>query len=473
MQYEIELDTILEDIVADWDISGLGVGVVENGEISYARYFGVQSLETGVPISSNSLFCVASIAKCFVASAVMQLAEHGKLNLDEPLVTYLPDIKLIDEHYSQITIRQMLSHTSGMPDFDESEYDELVANPESDEAAPTRFVRSLASRQMIATPGERFAYSNIAYDVLGHLIATLSGQTFEAYMKENILAPAGMPSSTFFYPEVPQDKLAVPHLRVPRLIVNPVYPYHRADAPASFLHSTVTEMCHWAITCLNGGRYGDQRILTPASYERMWMPVTKWGWSYPPFYEHTGLGWTLGNFNGVKTVSHGGMGFGWSDFFVLLPEKKSAAVILCNQESSAREVITRAIISTLLGDRPRPEPVSWMVPITQALQEGGLPAAYACYAEIKDSDAYFFDDYELSELIYQIQSVKKIDLAINVLEMNIHAFPEHIPSYLSQANFYLQKGERERAEEILRKAQTIQPDNEKIAELLEKIPTVL
>lgn len=98
---------------------------------------------------------------------------------------------------------------------------------------------------MIAAPGERFAYSNIAYKVLGHLITKITGQTFENYMQEHILRPAGMSESTLFFPDVPRSRLAVPHLRAPEMIVNPIYPYHRADAPASFLHSSVVEMCHW------------------------------------------------------------------------------------------------------------------------------------------------------------------------------------------------------------------------------------
>ena len=213
----------------------------------------MQSLETPVPVTLDSIFCVASIAKCFVATAVVQLAEHGKIDLDAPLVQYLPYFQLDDERYPQITIRQILSHTSGMPDMDESEYDELVAHPEYDDGAAERYVRGLRRRKMPAAPGERFLYSNIAYNVLGDLIAKISGQSFEAYMKEHILLPAGMPNSTFFYPDVPRDRLAVPHLRTPEMIVNPIYPYHRADAPASYLHSTVVDMCHWAITCLNGG----------------------------------------------------------------------------------------------------------------------------------------------------------------------------------------------------------------------------
>ena len=91
---EKQLDSVLEEIMTRWGIPGLGVGVVEDGEIVYARGFGVQSLETGVPVTPDSFFCVASITKCFVATAVMQLVEQGKLHLDVPLVQYLPDFRL-------------------------------------------------------------------------------------------------------------------------------------------------------------------------------------------------------------------------------------------------------------------------------------------------------------------------------------------------------------------------------------------
>jgi CubicO group peptidase (beta-lactamase class C family) len=248
-----KLDKVLEEIVSRWGIPGLGAGVVQEGETVYTRGLGVQSLESGRPVTPDSIFCVASVSKCFTASDVMQLVERGKIGLEAPIAEYLPYFRLDDMSHTQITIPQILSHTSGMPDFTEHEYDELVTHPEVDEGSSERLVRSLGKRKMIAAPGEHFAYSNIGYNVLGDLIAKLSGQTFEAYMKEQILIPAGMLESTFFYPEVKPARLAVPYLRSPEMIVNPMYPYHRADAPASFLHSSVIEMCHGASPALTRG----------------------------------------------------------------------------------------------------------------------------------------------------------------------------------------------------------------------------
>jgi len=468
MIYEDKLNSVLEEIVARWGIPGLGVGIFEAGEIVYTRYFGVQSLDTRAPVTPDSIFCITSISKCFVATAVMQLVERGKIDLDAPATVYLPYFKLDDERYMQVTIRRMLSHTSGMPDLDESEYDALIARPETDDGCAERYVRSLSGLKLAAAPGERFLYSNIAYNVLGDLIAKVSGQTFEAYMQENILLPAGMPDSTFLLADVERRRLAVPHLRTPETRVNPLYPYHRADAPASFLHSTISDMCHWGITALNGCNNNGRRLLSPASYDLMWTPVARWG--YPPLYEDIGLGWTLGHFEGFKTVSHGGMGFGWTDFFTIVPEKQCGMALLCNDESLARSQITRALINAMLDREPHGGTVSWMIPICQALAEGGLPAARRRYAEIQDSPEYYFDEDELLIPARQLVSVKKFDQAIEVLKLNLQVFPEHIETYTSLALLYLQQGAPTQAEDILRKALALKPDDVDVAAMLEKVP---
>lgn len=468
MRYDKELDAVLQEIVARWGIPGLAVGVVEGAEVVHAKGFGVQSLETQTPVTLNSAFGTASVSKCFVATAVVQLAERGHIDLDAPLVQYSPYFQMADERYRQITIRQMLSHTSGMPDIYESEYDDMVAHPECDEGTAERFVRGLSNNKLIANPGERFSYSNIAYNALEDLIAKISGKPFEATMREQILIPSGMPNSDFLLADLLPDLLAVPHLRTPEMSVNPLHhPYHRADAPSSFLYATILDMCHWGITCLHRGTYLGQSILSPASYDMMWTPIAEWGGSRPAVYEDMGLGWTLGHFKGANIVSHGGMGFGWSAFFLILPEHNRAAV-LCNEESFARNRIVRAVADTLVDQVPQANTVSWMVPISRALKEGGIQAAYARYEEIKASgdEEYYIDEDDLLNLVIQLTSAKKLDLAIDVLGLNIHVYPEYVASYLRLARIYLQKGENTLAKASLLKTLAIEPDNAAAAELL-------
>lgn len=470
MRYERELDCVLGQIIARWDVPGLAVGIVKGDEIIYAKGFGVQSLDTRSPVTLDSVFAVQSVSKCFVATAIMQLVEAGKLDIDAPLVEYLPYFQMDDKRARQITIRQALSHTSGMPDLEDIEYVHLVTHPEYDEGAAERFVRGLAPRKLVADPGQRFSYSNIAYNVLGDLIAKVTGKSFETTLKEQILIPCGMPHSTFLPAGIPAHVLALPHLRSPEMSVNPIYPYHRADAPASFLHTTVVDMCHWGITSLNRGAYQGQRILSCAGYDRLWTAVARRGKQRPSLYEEMGLGWTLGHFRDVRTVCHGGGGFGGTSFFLLLPDKNFAAVVLCNEESNAHLRAVRAIADTLLDQQPQSHPVSWMVPVSRVLAEGGMAAAYASYAEIMArEDEYYCGEDDLIDLSLQLITAGNIDLAIEVLGLNIQVFPEHVESYLQQAELYLHKGETLPARESLLKALLIEPGNVNAAELLEMI----
>ncbi|MRR32251.1 tetratricopeptide repeat protein, partial [bacterium] len=144
--------------------------------------------------------------------------------------------------------------------------------------------------------------------------------------------------------------------------------------------------------------------------------------------------------------------------------------ILCNEESFARSRTIRAAIHTMLDKEPIVDTVSWMIPITRALNEGGLSAAWDCYEQLKQSSTgeYYFDPDDLVNLVYQMMSVKNIDLAIDVMTLNIRAFPEHIESYTYLANLYLQRGDPQQARVTLLKALEKEPGNTAVADLLEK-----
>jgi CubicO group peptidase (beta-lactamase class C family) len=120
MQKEVE--NLAQTVINGFGVAGMAIGFVKGEEV-FAKGFGVKDIETQEPVTSRSLFHLASISKTFVATAVMQLVEVGKLVLDAPLVTYLPDFTLADERYHQITVQQMLSHTAGMPDTDDYGWD--------------------------------------------------------------------------------------------------------------------------------------------------------------------------------------------------------------------------------------------------------------------------------------------------------------------------------------------------------------
>ena len=205
---ESPVKAITQHQMQGFDVPGLAIGIMNKGEVIYTDAMGVKSMDTGAPLTTKSVFHMASVSKPFVATAIVQLVEQGKIDLDEKLTTYLPYFKLADQRYKDITIRQMLNHSSGIPDVDDYEWDK----PQYDEGAAERFVRSLETWGLDFEPGSEYSYSNTAFDIMADVIAKVSGESFEDYMQKNILEPVGMVNSTFFKPEVDETLATTPHV---------------------------------------------------------------------------------------------------------------------------------------------------------------------------------------------------------------------------------------------------------------------
>ena len=331
------IEALFNEYIEKFRLTGLEVGVVMDNEIVYAKGFGVRNSETQEPVTAESLFHMASISKPFVATGIMQLVERGKIDLDEPVVTYLPYFKLDDERYNQITIQQILSHVSGMPDvMGEYGWDQ----PEYDDQALERYVRSLEDREMLFNQGEEFSYSNMAYEVMGDVIAKVSGLTFEAYMDENIFTPLEMDNSTFLKMEVPPELETSPHFISGS--VSDVYPYNRAHAPSSTLHSNVLEMSNWAIANMNRGTFKGKQILSESSYDLLWKPY------FQISYERAiGLGWFIGNGGEQLRIFHGGADVGFRTYLVMLPDEATAVVVLANNERSDPRIMADQVLEII------------------------------------------------------------------------------------------------------------------------------
>lgn len=324
------LNAAIEPFIARQAVPGLAVGVVDRDRILFADGFGVASVESKKPVTERSLFHMASVSKLFTATAVMQLVEAGKIDLDTAVVIYLPYFELADEQCKEITVRQMLSHTSGMPDVRDYGWE----NPEYDDDALERYLRGLKNRRMIARPGERYAYSNMAYEVLGDVVAKVSGLSFEEYVQSRILDPLRMQSSTFLITDTAEILRTAPHRgsEPPRL--SEVYPYNRAHAPSSTLHSSVLDMCLWLLVNLNRGSLDGSRILEAATLDEMWKTQAHRG---PD--RTMGLGWQMRDFDGQIRVFHGGRDVGYLTYVLVLPEESLGIVLLANSsEAPIREI---------------------------------------------------------------------------------------------------------------------------------------
>src|SRR5882757_1518036 len=270
---------VAREMVTTLELAGLAVGVVKDGEIVYLDGFGLQSIETGAAITADSMFRVASVTKTLVATAIVQLVEEGKVRLEAPLVEYAPYFRLDDERYTQI--------------------------------------------RLSTPPGDRFSYSNFGYDLLGGVIAKVSGRGFEDYVEDRLLTPLNMHASTFRPERVDKRLEARPHLSGPHPILSPVVPQHPLRAPSGGLASNAHEMCNWAIVNLNQGRFGEEQILDSQSYGALWNP------SAPSHGEVvTGLGWFLGEHRGRRIVQKGGSTTGYETSLILVPDGATAAVVM-------------------------------------------------------------------------------------------------------------------------------------------------
>jgi len=343
-----KLDLEIERVFRQSDSPGLAVGVVQDREIVYAKGFGVVNLETGEEVTPRTLFHMASITKPFVATSIVQLLEQKKLSLDDRIVEHLPYFELEDSRDDTLTIRQFLTHSSGMPDVEDYHWDE----PEYDEGALERYVRSLTDRVLLFGPGEQFSYSNMAFEVLGDLIAKVSGGSFEDYVKEHILLPLGMNDSSILIRDVDPALLANGHIQEEggTIRVSEHYAYNRAHGPSSCLYSNVVDMSRWAIANMNRGELEGTRILDASSYELLWTPAVEAGVSDGrPRY--IGLSWFLSDYGEYQTVSHGGRDIGYQTYFVMVPDAGVAVIVLSNYSGPDDAVtqVTRLALGLALG----------------------------------------------------------------------------------------------------------------------------
>jgi CubicO group peptidase (beta-lactamase class C family) len=274
-------------------IPGLQLAVISHQQIILTREMGVASLEFNVPVSSSTLFSINSIAKVFTGTAIMQLEEQGKLKLDNPISSYLDDLP---DAWRPVTVRQLLSHTSGLPDIEDDRTDGLVGN--KGEETGWNVVKTLP---LTSSPGEKFNYIATNYLLVQRIIERLSGQRFENYIRMTQWAPAGLfktgygnsadvvaqKSPTYTYYWLDRDK-GERELTETLRQVNEIFPLsNRADAG---VFSTATEMAYWLLALENG------KLLRQQSIKTMWTPVRLNNGEYdgfdPPFNAYA-LGWPV------------------------------------------------------------------------------------------------------------------------------------------------------------------------------------
>jgi CubicO group peptidase (beta-lactamase class C family) len=460
------LNAYLTETVTRLSIAGLTVAITRDDSVIYTGAFGYRNAETREPLTPHHVFHWASVSKTFVATAIMQLREQGKINLDEKLTTYLPYFKQEDAFYKDITIRQMLNHTSGIGDVDDYEWDK----PQYDSGALERFVRSIANDKMLFAPGTDMNYSNTAFEALGDVIAHVSGMSFETYVRKNILDPLEMNTTSFLYREIPDSLRVSGHQWAGKPVVIKHYPYNRMHGPSSTLNSNVLEMTHYALAHLHRGVYKDTRILADSTYDLWWTNSVNLKEK-----SKIGLAWWLGERNGVKTMSHSGGDTGFRSFFMLVPEKNLSIMLVGNYELLRTHDLAMALLDIIMNIEPLTARQQIGFKFAEVMQAEGIDKAKAFFEKTKADSTqrklYLWseDDGALAYPGYQYLEHDMYPEAIEILKFNVAQFPNSGWAYFHLAKSYARSGDKASARQYFEKAIEQSPQEESFKEALNKL----
>ncbi len=344
------IDAYIEKEMREVHIPGLALGIVHNDEVVHLRGFG-EAGPGGRAVTPQTPFILASASKSITALAIMQLVESGKVDLNAPVRRYLPGFRVADEAASaRITVRHLLHHTSGLPE--DSAFGPMLSNDVRDEALSDR-VRALADVQLSHGVGTAFEYTDANYDVLGLIVQTISGQSYESYIEEHIFAPLDMRHSYTNQLDAQRNGLATGHrswFGYPKPFEAP---YSRAAMPSSYLISSAEDITHFLSAQLNGGRYEGKSLLSPDGIAAMHAPAIRQG-TRDIFY---GMGWESRSLNGVPVVRHDGTNANFYADMVLSLEDRWGVVILTNFDSlnlngGRLQGLSSGVISMLRGETP-------------------------------------------------------------------------------------------------------------------------
>jgi len=318
-----ELGVFVRDRLDTWKVPGLAVAVLHDGSTE-ERGFGVAHAETGCPVRPDTLFQIGSITKVFTATVVMQLVDEGKVDLDTPVVQYLPNLELADaEAQRAITLRHLLSHTSGI----EGDY---FADFGWGDDALAKYVANLCTLRQWTRPGQLWSYCNSGFNLAGRVIEVLLEKPYEQVVKERIFDPLGMSRSTFFAHEAITFPVSVGHSYDPVSGAGPQiarpYPIPRSSNPAGGIISTVGDLLRFAALHLDGGRAGETQLLSQASIEAMQQQQVV----AANFADAYGIGWAIRTPGGARIVEHGGSTNGFQAQLLLVPEQRFAVAVLTN-----------------------------------------------------------------------------------------------------------------------------------------------
>lgn len=401
------------------EIPGYVVAVVSSGKVIYEKSIGVVNTKSRRPVNRFSDFHMASVSKPFAATAILQLCDQGLLSLDSTLVSYLPGFSMKDQGYKNITLYHVVTHSSGIPDVTNYEWE----NPQTDAGSAKRYAMSFAESNLDFAPGAEFRYSNAAYNLLATVVQKVSGQMFEEYVKKQILQPAGMHKTSFQLSDIDKSDFTEPQQLDSLLEMSPgkVYPYNRIHAPSSTLHSNLNDMVKWAKLFLQLGSVNGVGILKQETWEKMITPQRTVNDRYKVC-----LSWFETDIEGRKVCFHSGGDIGYRTFVGFCPRENAAVVLMGNNDLFDGAEAGFAYFQTLFtGKLPPLSLKPAQLELRKHILKGGLPKVKQVYAAMKAEKNQRYDTsatsiLELGGMLFERNHRRQ---ATEVLEWGASLYP--------------------------------------------------
>ena len=324
-------------------VPGISVAVVENGALAWSRGFGMADLENFVPATSATLFRLGSISKPITATAILQLSERGKLDLDVEVQKYC---RAFPKKDWPITTRELLGHLGGIRHYNPDGKGDIPGDSAKHFASMEESLQVFADDPLVAKPGAKFHYSTYGYTVLGCVLEGAASEKYVDYVKENVFAPAGMAETQAdnFFKIVPhrsrwyhQDKSGV--------VQNAGVLDSSYKIPGGGLISSVDDMARFEIAIMAN------KLLKPATREQMWTPQKAADGSENGY----ALGWGNAKKFGLSLVSHSGSQQGTSTSIILVPERSAGIVVLANMDDVDATALSTEILKIALDLKDKPE----------------------------------------------------------------------------------------------------------------------
>ncbi len=359
-----EVDALVEEAIAKFNVAGVAVAIVKDGKIIHNKGYGVKSVVTKEKVNEHTNFCIASNSKAFTSAALALLVEEGKISWTDKVKDHIPEFKMYDAYVTEnFNIQDLLTHRSGLG----LGVGDLMFIPDGSDFKMSDLLASFQYFKPESAFRTKYDYDNLLYLVAGELIARKSGVSWETFVKNRILTPLNMDNT---YPALSfmKDKsnLATPH-NYTQGVLKPLPNYEdMVNGAAAGIYSNVDDISQWMLLQLNKGKYGadlKSRLFTEASQQEMWKIHTTIDVNRNPRYNSHfsgyGLGWFLTDIKGNMQVSHTGGMPGMLSKTTLIPDLNLGVVVLTNAEPGGSPVFA-AVSQTIVESYLKLDKFNWI-----------------------------------------------------------------------------------------------------------------